>query len=128
MLGYAECKEDLTLGNLNNGRLHTGDIAFFDESGFYFIVGRIKRFIKLFGNRVNLDELERLLFDSGVQSACIGKDNALIIYILKPEDNTLAKEFLTKKLGIHFSVFDIRIIDEIPKNDSGKTLYSRLSD
>jgi len=128
MLGYAECKEDLTLGNINNGRLHTGDIAFFDENGFYFIVGRIKRFIKLFGNRVNLDELERLLFDSGVQSACTGKDNALIIYILKPEDNTLAKEFLTKKLGIHFSVFDIRIIDEIPKNDSGKTLYSRLSD
>ncbi len=128
MLGYAECKEDLTLGNLNNGRLHTGDIAFFDENGFYFIVGRIKRFIKLFGNRVNLDELERLLLDSGVQSACIGKDNDLIIYILKSEDNTMVKEFLTKKLGIHFSVFEIRIIDEIPRNDSGKTLYSRLSD
>ena len=103
-------------------------IVLLKRNGFYFIVGRIKRFIKLFGNRVNLDELERLLFDSGVQSACIGKDNALIIYILKPEDNTLAKEFLTKKLGIHFSVFDIRVIDEIPKNDSGKTLYSRLSD
>ena len=128
MLGYAECKEDLTRGNINNSHLETGDIAFCDENGFYFIVGRIKRFIKLFGNRVNLDELERLLFDSGVQSACIGKDNALIIYILKPEDNALVKEFLTKKLGIHFSVFDIKIIDEIPKNDSGKTLYSRLSD
>ncbi len=128
MLGYAECKADLTRGNENNGRLHTGDIALFDEQGFYFIVGRIKRFIKLFGNRVNLEELERLLLDRDVQSACTGKDNALVIYILKPEYNDLVKDFLTQKLGIHFSVIDIRIIEEIPKNASGKTLYSKLSD
>lgn len=128
MLGYAECKADLTLGNENKGRLHTGDIALFDDDGFYFIVGRIKRFIKLFGNRVNLDELERLLLDREVKSACIGKDNALVIYILKPEYNDLVKDFLTQKLGIHFSVFDIRFIEEIPKNASGKTLYSKLSD
>jgi acyl-CoA synthetase (AMP-forming)/AMP-acid ligase II len=128
MLGYAQCKADLTLGNENKGRLHTGDIALFDDDGFYFIVGRIKRFIKLFGNRVNLDELERLLLDRGVQSACTGKDNALVIYILKPEDNNPVKDFLTQKLGIHFNVFDIRIIEKIPKNSSGKTLYSKLSD
>ena len=128
MLGYSFCLEDLTRGNDNNGRLFTGDIALFDENGFYFIVGRIKRFIKLFGNRVNLDELESLLLDLEVQSACIGKDNALVIYIIKPQDNDIVKEFLTKKLGIHFSVFDIRIIEEIPKNASGKTLYSKLSD
>jgi len=128
MLGYAECKEDLTLGDENIGRLHTGDIAFFDENKFYFIVGRIKRFIKLFGNRVNLDELEKLLFDINIESACTGKDNALVIYILKPEDKDLVREFLTKKLGIHLSVFDIRIIGEIPRNASGKTLYSKLSD
>jgi long-chain acyl-CoA synthetase len=128
MLGYADCLADLSRGNENNGRLNTGDIALFDENGFYFIVGRIKRFIKLFGNRVNLDELERLLLNLGVQSACTGKDNALVIYILKSQDNDLVKYFLTQKLGIHFSVFDIRIIEEIPKNASGKTLYSKLSD
>ena len=128
MLGYADCLADLSRGNENNGRLNTGDIALFDENGFYFIVGRIKRFIKLFGNRVNLDELERLLLELGVQSACTGKDNALVIYILKPLDNDRVKEFLTKKLGIHFSIVEIRILEEIPKNVSGKTLYSKLSD
>ena len=126
MLGYAECRDDLTLGDMNNGILKTGDIAYFDDEGFYFIVGRIKRFIKLFGNRVNLDELETLLFNCGVQSACKGNDNNLIIYILKSEDTSLVKEFITKKLGIHFSVFEIRVIDKIPKNSSGKTLYSKL--
>jgi len=128
MLGYADCKKDLIRGNENNGRLLTGDIALFDDQGFYFIVGRIKRFIKLFGNRVNLDELERLLFDIGIQSACKGSDNALVIYILNQENTPLVKEFLTKKLGLHFSVLDIRIIEEIPKNTSGKTLYSKLPD
>ncbi len=128
MLGYAESKADLSHGNENNGRLSTGDIAFFDENGFYFIVGRIKRFIKIFGNRVNLDEVEKLLLDRGVESACTGKDNALVIYILKSEDKDVVKEFLTKKMGMHFSVFDIRVIDTIPKNSAGKTLYSKLSD
>ena len=128
MLGYAECKNDLIRGNENNGRLLTGDIALFDDEGFYFIVGRIKRFIKIFGNRVNLDELERLLFDIGVQSACKGNDNKLVIYILNQGNTLLIKEFLIKKLGLHFSVLDIRIIEEIPKNASGKTLYSKLAD
>ncbi len=127
MLGYAECQLDLTLGNVNKYRLHTGDIAFFDQDGFYFIVGRFKRFIKIFGNRVNLDELESLLLNFGVKSACIGEDNALVIYIIESKNLILVKEFLSKKLGIHFSVFDIRIIKEIPKNSSGKTLYSKLS-
>lgn len=128
MLGYSDCLLDLTRGNENNGRLYTGDIALFDEDGFYFIIGRIKRFIKLFGNRVNLDELESLLLDLEIKSACTGKDNALVVYIINPQDYDKVKDFLTKKLGIHFSVFEIRIIEEIPKNTSGKTLYSKLSD
>jgi long-chain acyl-CoA synthetase len=128
MLGYAECKEDLALGDVNQGLLETGDIAQFDEDGFFYIVGRAKRFIKLFGNRVNLDELERLLSQINIQSACCGKDNFLLVYILNPNEKDAAKEFLTKKLGIHFSVFDIRIIDNFPRNASGKILYSKLVD
>ena len=128
MLGYAECKEDLSLGDVNQGILETGDIAQFDEDGFFYIVGRAKRFIKLFGNRVNLDELERLFSGINIQSACCGKDNFLLIYILNANEKEAAKEFLTKKLDIHFSVFDIRIIDSFPRNTSGKILYSKLAD
>jgi len=128
MLGYAECKSNLSKGDENDGLLNTGDVATFDDSGFYFIVGRTKRFIKVFGNRVNLDELEKLLLGVGVESACTGKDNSLIIYILKPKGKDLVKEFLTKKLGIHFSVFDVRMIRSIPKSSSGKTLYFKLPD
>jgi long-chain acyl-CoA synthetase len=126
MLGYANWKLDLAKGDENHGKLKTGDIALFDDDGFYYIVGRIKRFVKIFGNRINLDELEMLLLSNGVESACIGNDNSLIIYILNSELKEFTREYLFKKLGIHFSVFEIRLIDVIPKSNSGKTLYSKL--
>jgi long-chain acyl-CoA synthetase len=128
MLGYANCKLDLAKGDDNCGKLKTGDIAQFDEDGYYFIVGRIKRFIKIFGNRVNLDELEMLLLSNGVESVCIGKDNSLIVCITNPDLRNFTKDFLYKKLGIHFSSFEIRIIDAIPKSKSGKTIYSKLTE
>ena len=64
-LGYAERKDDLTLGDERHGLLITGDMAKRDSDGFFYIVGRKKRFVKIFGSRVNLDETERLLLDNG---------------------------------------------------------------
>jgi long-chain acyl-CoA synthetase len=128
MLGYAENKYDLIKGNENMGSLKTGDIAYFDTEGFYYIVGRIKRFIKLFGNRINLDDIEILLKNKGIETACVGRDNFLVVYIIDSEQISITKDFLISKLGIHFSVFDIRLINTIPKNSSGKILYSKLTD
>ena len=60
-LGYAECADDLAKGDERYGRQETGDMAKRDGDGFYYIVGRKKRFLKIFGNRVNLDETERMI-------------------------------------------------------------------
>ncbi len=92
----------------------------------YFIVGRIKRFIKIFGNRVNLDELELLLKKISVNSACAGKDNLLLVYLLNEDEKIAVKDLLSKKLGIHHSAIEIRIIQEFPRSESGKILYSKL--
>lgn len=127
MMGYAECKKDLELGDMNKGELGTGDIAYFDEDGFYYITGRVKRFVKLFGNRVNLDEIESLLLNNGIESACIGEENKLIVFVLKDEHVSVVKQYLTQRLTIHPSIIKIGIINEIPKNTAGKTLYSKLN-
>src|SRR5690242_11293158 len=53
-LGYAEAVMDLAKGDEWQGQLRTGDMAKMDADGFFYIVGRKKRFLKMFGNRVNL--------------------------------------------------------------------------
>ena len=127
-LGYAECGEDLIKGDERHGRLETGDMAQRDEDGFYYIVGRKKRFLKVYGNRVNLDEVERLLktkFDY-MDLACAGTDDHMYIFVTKEEVSKEMREYIAEVTGLNPVAFQIKVIEEIPKNDSGKTRYVEL--
>jgi long-chain acyl-CoA synthetase len=126
-LGYAECKEDLSKPDENRGVLVTGDMAKRDDDGYYYIVGRKKRFIKIFGNRINLDETERLVKNIVSDCACVGDDDQMNIYISDSTRIDEVRSFISSKTGIHHSAFSVRFIDTIPKNSSGKTIYSRLT-
>lgn len=126
-LGYAECGEDLLKGDERKGILKTGDMAQFDEEGYYYIVGRKKRFLKIYGNRVNLDEIDRMIkaeFD--IDCASAGADDHMCIYITKNQLLQEVKRFIVHKTGLNALAFKIIVIDEIPKNDSGKVMYSEL--
>jgi acyl-CoA synthetase (AMP-forming)/AMP-acid ligase II len=125
-LGYAENRYDLNNGDDNNGILHTGDMAQCDEDGFYYIVGRRKRFLKLFGNRINLDELEELLRKKNIDCACTGIDDLLKIYVITKKDAEKAIEFIRKHTAINQNGFKVYVIDALPRNDAGKILYSAL--
>ena len=129
-MGYAECAEDLSKGDEWHGTLHTGDMAKQDSDGYFFIVGRKKRFIKVFGNRVNLDDTERLLSAAfpDAEFACIGQDDLLCIYTtLEAEERHRAvSEYLAQTTRLPAKVFHIFFIDAIPKNTAGKKLYSQL--
>lgn len=126
-MGYAECLADLAKGDENEGMLITGDMAKRDEDGFYYIVGRKKRFIKIFGNRVNLDEAEMLLKSKMHNCACTGKDDLMTIYTIDQDRNDEIISFISHKIGIHPLAFRVIAIDKIPKNSSGKTIYSELA-
>lgn len=127
-LGYAEKGEDLAHGDERNGCLVTGDMAKRDEDGFYYIVGRKKRFLKIFGNRVNLDETERMLKTRfpEVDVACAGVDDKMYVFVTADMDETEIRKYLSEKTGLHISAFCVKKIEEVPKNDSGKTLYKAL--
>lgn len=127
-LGYAECGDDLIKGDERHGRLETGDMAQFDEDGFYYIVGRKKRFLKIYGNRVNLDEIDRLIKGGfEIEAASAGVDDHLYIFVTEEEMAGPVKEFIVSKTKLNPAAFQVMVIDEIPKNESGKTQYKELA-
>lgn len=128
-LGYAEKREDLALGDERHGVLYTGDMVKTDSDGFFYIVGRKKRFLKLWGYRVGLDECENLIkaaFD--VECACVGDDRCMRIYMNSRQDMEDVRRYIADKTGINSSAFQTCYIEALPRNEAGKVLYSALDD
>lgn len=127
-MGYARSREDLLLGDERNGFIRTGDLAYFDEDGCYYIVGRLGRFLKLFGMRVGLDECESIIKGKfpGLECACVGTDEKMLVYLTDEKYKEQVKEELVSQLKLVATSFEIRHIKEIPKNEAGKILYAKL--
>jgi acyl-coenzyme A synthetase/AMP-(fatty) acid ligase len=128
MLGYASGRADLALGSVTQGVLHTGDKAFLDAEGFIFITGRAARDAKLFGLRINLDEIESMLRIHG-PVAVVSKGEKLRIYCEHgdPEFFSLQQRELAARLRIHYEAFSFERIERIPVTSSGKTDYQNLA-
>ena len=126
-MGYALSLEDLSKGDEWLGRLATGDLALVDEEGFYFIQGRLNRYVKVYGVRINLDDVERALQKMINQwdLAVVGEEDMIHVFTTLEFPSQKIQEVASKFL-IHPSVFRSHILDEIPKNPAGKVMYSSL--
>ena len=125
-MGYAESIKDLAKGDDNKGVLHTGDIAHFDSDGYYYITGRLKRFVKIWGNRCNLDSIEQLVKKITLDCACVGDDNKVTVFITEKGIEDKILKYLSEKTGLNSIAFTIRVLDKIPKLDTGKLDYLSL--
>ena len=85
-LGYSSSLKDLNKGDVNKGRLFTGDLAYRDDSGHYYIVGRKNRISKIFGLRISLDDIENHLKKYKYQVKCI-QDNKFLKILIKKNYN-----------------------------------------
>ena len=114
-------------GDERNGVLHTGDIAKQDRDGYFYIVGRKSRFLKLYGNRVSLDECEQLVQGKYcVECACTGIDNQMRIYIAGDVSDEEVVRFLSETTRINQNAFRAVRIEKMPRNEAGKILYNAL--
>ena len=126
-MGYAVCAEDLLGGDEWKGIRRTGDLASIDSEGYVTLSGRASRFLKIFGNRVSLDEVENLVKDGfpGAGCAATGADGDLRVFVTSASAEEVEK-FLVAKLHFNATVMKVRVLDAIPLNANGKTDYPKL--
>ena len=130
MLGYANERADLALGNEQHGQLRTGDIGHLDDAGRLFITGRVKRFAKVYGLRVNLDELESAA-GTVAPAAIVQNGEGVRIYLATSEADyghkaQALQDHLLERFTLPRAALDFVRIDAIPTTERGKIDYATL--
>jgi long-chain acyl-CoA synthetase len=124
MLGYVSGVNELTsLPGMQS--LLTGDYGYFDADGDFFIVGRLKRMIKLFGERCSLDELERHLAQKGFDVKCVGTDDQVGI-CLTGNDHVAVRKAAIELLRIPPKAVATLSVPHWPLLENGKIDYAAL--
>lgn len=127
MLGYCTSPTDLSLGDVSNGTLRTGDLGYRDIDGLFYITGRIKRISKLYGFRINLDEIEASIKEIGPVAA-VSNDERIVIYSESGDtvDFNRIAQSLADSYNININCFLFKKIEKLPLMPSGKVNYSIL--
>ena len=112
-MGYAEKLKDLSLPDSNKGTLNTGDIAYVDSDGFYYIEGRKNRYVKIYGIRVNLSELETILSRIGIDVIMReGVENRINTYFKNSSKIKEGIKYISKITSINLNVFVSKILSK----------------
>jgi acyl-coenzyme A synthetase/AMP-(fatty) acid ligase len=86
----------------------------------------MKRFVKVWGNRCNLDATEQIVKSITTSCACVGVDDKITIFVIQQglEDEII--KLLVTKTGFNNRAFEVRVIDSIPVKSSGKIDYQAM--
>src|SRR5690554_2623406 len=129
MLGYAEQRKHWLQPPAAAQELATGDLACWTAQGLVKITGRLSRFIKIRGKRIQLDHLEQKLKELGAPVYCCGHDDQLFFALATTENKqalTMVKQLVTEELHLHPSLWATVQLKEIPYLASGKVNYTAL--
>jgi long-chain acyl-CoA synthetase len=138
MKGYLG-RSEATAEALRDGWLHSGDLGYMDEDGFYFIVDRAKDLVIRGGYNVYPREIEEVLYAHPAigEAAVIGKpddrlgEEVVAVVALHPGASATAEEIIAytrERLAAYKYPREIRFMAELPKGPSGKILKAALRD
>lgn len=136
MKGYIG-RPDETAQALRHGWLHTGDLGYVDEDGYYFVVDRIKDLIIRGGFNVYPREIEEVLYGHPdvAEVAVIGRpderlgEEVAAAVALKPGGAVTAEElieFAKERLAGYKYPREVRFLESLPKGATGKILKAEL--
>ena len=136
MKGYYKNPE-ATERAFQGGWFHSGDIGFFDEDGYFYIVDRKTDMIIRGGENIYPREIEEVLYrhEAVKDAACIGIPDELygeevIAFVALKDNEHSSEEELRTFCRQHLAAFKcpkkVHILDEIPKSSSGKLLRRML--
>ncbi|CAH0560616.1 unnamed protein product [Brassicogethes aeneus] len=138
MMGYLNNEEATAETIDEDGWLHTGDVAYYDEDAYFYIVDRCKELIKVKGNQVSPTELENLILglDGIADAAVVGIPDTLAgevprAFIVKRKDSDITEEDITKYVNLKVTHYKrlaggVKFVESIPRNPSGKILRNEL--
>jgi acyl-CoA synthetase (AMP-forming)/AMP-acid ligase II len=130
MAGYYR-DEGSTKKVLDRHGYHTGDLGYRDEDGYFFVTGRKDNQLKVGGHRVNPQEIEEVIVESGYAVECIvfgipdpllgHRLEGLVVPTDRPADAvTDILKYCSEKLPKHKVPESLALVESIPKNSSGK--------
>ena len=127
MLGYANARADLARADKLGGVLNTGDLGSLDAAGHLYITGRLNRFCKLLGARINLTDVEDQLAHLG-EVAAVSDDESIRVFHTNADEsqvnqsaNQLADQWRIPRAALMF-----KRVQSIPRTESGKVRYPEL--
>jgi Acyl-CoA synthetases (AMP-forming)/AMP-acid ligases II len=130
-------KPEETANAIPDGALHTGDVGYMDQAGWFYIVDRKKDQINAGGYKVWPREVEDVLYehDAVREAAVVGVpdeyrgETVKAFVSLRPGKETTAEEliaFTKQRMAAYKYPRQIEFLDEIPKTVTGKLLRREL--
>lgn len=128
MLGYAARAEDLEKGDEQHGVLRTGDLGYRDQDGIYFLTGRLKRISKVYGQRINLEEIEMAASKFG-RFVATSDDTTIRLFYETADvvDIESCITFLSNTYHLSPSTFQSIPLARFPLTASDKIDYKKLN-
>lgn len=136
-----EANEDAFIHRDGKRYLRTGDLAYLDEEGYFFMVDRLKRMINASGYKVWPAEVESIMYGHpDIQEACVISipdekrgETAKVLIVLKPEASTAITaediiDWCKQSMATYKVPTHVEFLDELPKSGAGKVLWRQLQD